>query len=551
MSPGSRNDRLVNSDDRIQPTLVLSIVAMGIMAFIGILTETLTNVLFPELMAEFHVDTSTIQWLTTGYPLMVSLVTPLSSYLKRKYPLKNIFLTAILLCIAGCLIAACTLNFPMLMVARLLQGAGTGIALPLMFNIILEQSPRTRMGMFMGIGGMIVAVAPALGPTVGGLVGTFMPWRWIFAIMLPFLLVSLLLGLKNIRQMAPFEDAHINPLHVLLLAAGFVSFVFALDRGGAAITAISAGDQGAAGACAIALVLLCGAVVLLALFVVLSRRAFSPLVRLGVLHSVKFRWHLLAYVLLQFVTIGYGYMIPNASRLGFGASVLAAGTIVLPGALLGAIMGPVAGSLLDKFGPVRPMPVAMAAALLGTVLMAMLIGPGSNVIMIGVCYFVYMVGFSMCFANTMTCGIAPVHPEFKADGNALFNTFQQLSGAVDTTVMSVCRGIAQSGARPSGFRLVRRGYATWCALGLHRAGFGRGRCLPSQFQGLRGQAVTVFFSDYTNVALCITSYLSVAPSRIRSCTTTRQRPSGPPIKAGVNVRRNCGSTGANSAELGI
>ena len=482
---------------------------------------------------------------------MVSLVTPLSSYLKRKYPLKNIFLTAILLCIAGCLIAACTLNFPMLMVARLLQGAGTGIALPLMFNIILEQSPRTRMGMFMGIGGMIVAVAPALGPTVGGLVGTFMPWRWIFAIMLPFLLVSLLLGLKNIRQMAPFEDAHINPLHVLLLAAGFVSFVFALDRGGAAITAISAGDQGAAGACAIAVVLLCGAVVLLALFVVLSRRAFSPLVRLGVLHSVKFRWHLLAYVLLQFVTIGYGYMIPNASRLGFGASVLAAGTIVLPGALLGAIMGPVAGSLLDKFGPVRPMPVAMAAALLGTVLMAMLIGPGSNVIMIGVCYFVYMVGFSMCFANTMTCGIAPVHPEFKADGNALFNTFQQLSGAVDTTVMSVCRGIAQSGARPSGFRLVRRGYATWCALGLHRAGFGRGRCLPSQFQGLRGQAVTVFFSDYTNVALCITSYLSVAPSRIRSCTTTRQRPSGPPIKAGVNVRRNCGSTGANSAELGI
>lgn len=80
-SPGSRNDRLVNSDDRIQPTLVLSIVATGIMAFIGILTETLTNVLFPEFMAEFHVDTSTIQWLTTGYLLMVSLVTPLSSYL--------------------------------------------------------------------------------------------------------------------------------------------------------------------------------------------------------------------------------------------------------------------------------------------------------------------------------------------------------------------------------------------------------------------------------------------------------------------------------------
>lgn len=444
--PDSGNDRPANIDDRIQPTLVSSIVATGIMAFIDILTETLTNVLFPELMAEFHVDTSTIQWLTTGYLLMVSLVTPLSSYLKRKYPLKNIFLAEILLCIADCLMAACTLNFPMLMIARLLQGAGTGTALPLMFNIILEQSPRTRIGMFMGIGGMIVAVAPALGPTVGGLVGTFMPWRWIFVIMLPFLLVSLLLGLKNIHQVVPVEDAHINPLHVLLLAIGFVSFVFALDRGGAVITAISAGDKGAVGACVFAVVLLCLSIAMLVLFAFVSRRAFSPLVRLGVLRSVKFRWHLLAYVLLQFVTIGFGYLIPNGTQLGFGASVLlVAGVLVLPGALLGAAMGPVAGSLLDKFGPVRPMSVAMAAALLGTVSMVVLIGPGSNVIMIGACYFIYMVGFSMCFANTMTCGMAPVHPEFKADGNALFNTFQQLSGAVGTTVMSVCLGMAQSG----------------------------------------------------------------------------------------------------------
>lgn len=443
--PDSGNDRPANIDDRIQPTLVSSIVATGIMAFIDILTETLTNVLFPELMAEFHVDTSTIQWLTTGYLLMVSLVTPLSSYLKRKYPLKNIFLAEILLCIADCLMAACTLNFPMLMIARLLQGAGTGTALPLMFNIILEQSPRTRIGMFMGIGGMIVAVAQALGPTVGGLVGTFMPWRWIFVIMLPFLLVSLLLGLKNIHQVVPVEDAHINPLHVLLLAIGFVSFVFALDRGGAVITAISAGDKGAVGACVFAVVLLCLSIAMLVLFAFVSRRAFSPLVRLGVLRSVKFRWHLLAYVLLQFVTIGFGYLIPNGTQLGFGASVLVAGVLVLPGALLGAAMGPVAGSLLDKFGPVRPMSVAMAAALLGTVSMVVLIGPGSNVIMIGACYFIYMVGFSMCFANTMTCGMAPVHPEFKADGNALFNTFQQLSGAVGTTVMSVCLGMAQSG----------------------------------------------------------------------------------------------------------
>lgn len=127
--------------------------------------------------------------------------------------------------------------------------------------------------------------------------------------------------------------------------------MFALDRGGSAVTAVSNGDTSATTQCVIAVVLLLIAMAALLVFAWVSHRAFSPLVRLTVLRSVKFRWHLLAYVLLQFVTIGYGYMIPNASQLGFGASVLAAGVVLLPGALLGAASAPVSGSLLDKFGP--------------------------------------------------------------------------------------------------------------------------------------------------------------------------------------------------------
>lgn len=182
-------------------------------------------------------------------------------------------------------------------------------------------------------------------------------------ILLPFLFVSLVCGLKTIHQVTPTEEAHINPLHVLCLAVGFVCFVFALDRGGSAVTAVSNGDTSATTQCVIAVVLLLIAMAALLVFAWVSHRAFSPLVRLTVLRSVKFRWHLLAYVLLQFVTIGYGYMIPNASQLGFGASVLAAGVVLLPGALLGAASAPVSGSLLDKFGSVRPMFTAMLANL--------------------------------------------------------------------------------------------------------------------------------------------------------------------------------------------
>ena len=148
-------------------------------------------------------------------------------------------------------------------------------------------------------------------------------------ILLPFLFVSLVCGLKTIHQVTPTEEAHINPLHVLCLAVGFVCFVFALDRGGSAVTAVSNGDTSATTQCVIAVVLLLIAMAALLVFAWVSHRAFSPLARLTVLRSVKFRWHLLAYVLLQFVTIGYGYMIPNASQLGFGASVLAAGVVLL------------------------------------------------------------------------------------------------------------------------------------------------------------------------------------------------------------------------------
>lgn len=357
------NNTATQDDENISINLILAILSTGIMAFIGILTETLTNVLFPGLMAEFHVDTSTVQWLTTGYLLTVALVTPLSSYFKRKLKLRTIFLTAIVLCITGCLMAACTLNFPMLMTARILQGAGTGIALPLMFNIILEQSPKSKIGMLMGVGGMVVAVAPALGPTCGR------SCRHVHAVALDFrdsaAVPVCFAGVrpKTIHQVTPTEEAHINPLHVLCLAVGFVCFVFALDRGGSAVTAVSNGDTSATTQCVIAVVLLLIAMAALLVFAWVSHRAFSPLVRLTVLRSVKFRWHLLAYVLLQFVTIGYGYMIPNASQLGFGASVLAAGVVLLPGALLGAASAPVSGSLLDKFGPVRPMFTAMLANL--------------------------------------------------------------------------------------------------------------------------------------------------------------------------------------------
>ena len=133
-------------NEKIPTRLIGAIVAVGSLAFIGILTETVMTVLFPALMREFHVDTATVQWITTIYLLAVAATMPISSFLKRRFALKTIFLAAVILAIVGSLIMIVAQAFPLLIVARIIQGIGSGVATPLMINIILEQSPRSKIG---------------------------------------------------------------------------------------------------------------------------------------------------------------------------------------------------------------------------------------------------------------------------------------------------------------------------------------------------------------------------------------------------------------------
>lgn len=190
----------MNNTQRISNKVICAVIATGLMSFCGVIVETAMNVSFPTLMKEFHVNTATVQWMTTLYLLVVAIMVPLSAILKRSFKTKQLFLTANLLFIAGVILDSFVPIFPLLLLGRLVQGLGTGIALPLMFNIILEQVPLARIGMMMGIGTLITAIAPAIGPTFGGVVATNLSWRYIFILLLPILIISLILGLLTIQQ---------------------------------------------------------------------------------------------------------------------------------------------------------------------------------------------------------------------------------------------------------------------------------------------------------------------------------------------------------------
>ncbi|MCI1634737.1 MFS transporter [Bifidobacterium sp.] len=436
-------------DATIPKKLLGAVIATGTLTFIGILTETVMNVLFPVLMKEFSVGTSTIQWLTTGYLLVVSLTVTLSSYFKRRVTLRVQFMIAVSLCLLGAIVAVSSLNFPMLLAARLLQGCGTGIALPLMFNIILEQSPKSKIGQLMGIGNLVCASAPALGPTFGGVVASVMSWRWVFVFIIPFLLVALVVGLRCIEQTEPTVAARFSALQLLTVAIGFTSVLFAIEQIGAAITSASTNNSSFLNTLIVAGLLLILGIAALLIFSQISRKSFSPLIRLGVLASASFRWHLLSYVLFPFITIGLGFVIPTVIQIGLGGSSLTAGLVVLPGAVFGAIMAPLGGMLLDRIGAVKPIFAGFIVAFCGLLLLTVF-GTRTGVVALGAYYMVYMLGFSTAYSNIMTDALNELPPALKADGNAMFSTLQQLMGAVGTTVMSVFIAVAQAGHGSTG-----------------------------------------------------------------------------------------------------
>ena len=178
-------------------------------------------------MEEFGIGTSTVQWITTGYLLILAMIIPASSYLKKRFTLKKLFVTAICLFLIGTIMAAVTPVFSLLLLGRLIQGVGTGIALPLMFNIVLEQVPAKKLGLMMGIASLITAMAPAVGPSVGGMLVSNFGWRMIFISLIPLLLLSFFLGVFSIRQVTETEKISFQWLDYIFLAAGFACFIFA------------------------------------------------------------------------------------------------------------------------------------------------------------------------------------------------------------------------------------------------------------------------------------------------------------------------------------
>ncbi|MDN2454343.1 MFS transporter [Lactobacillus sp. UCMA15818] len=405
-----------------KPMFVVAIVAL--MSFMGVLTETSMNVTFPALMSEFNESLSTVQWVTSGYLLMAALVMLTSAYMKRRFTNRQLFIIAVILFSLGDIICGSAFNFWMLLIGRMVQAGCVGICTPLMVNIILDVVSPIKLGTYIGLANLIILVAPALGPTFGGAVVAFASWRVIFWATLPLALILLVMGTKRIRQYAPIEGKYtFDWTRFLILGMALICLIIGLNDLGSHLYITFA-------------VLLITSVILTGIFVRLSSKATKALFSLSVFKEKAFLFSFLPYIMLQFSNVGINFLLPNYVQEVFQATSLIGGLILLPGSILNCFGQPIYGWMLDHLG--GKLPLYIGDILFTLSLVGLTVG-GTQLGIWGItlAYLIFAVGRSMAFGNSVAYGLEHIDKKFRSDANALYNTGQQVTGAIGTTVLAL------------------------------------------------------------------------------------------------------------------
>jgi DHA2 family lincomycin resistance protein-like MFS transporter len=421
--------------DKIPKKVIAAVIATGLLSFCGVIIETSMNVTFPTLMKEFSISTSTVQWMTSSYLLVVAIIVPTSAVLKKSFKTKTLFTAANLFFMAGVLIDAFAPSFPLLLLGRAIQGIGTGIALPLMFNIILEQVPKSRLGLMMGVGNLITGIAPAIGPTFGGIIATRLSWRWVFYLILPLLVISLLLGRWGILQKAPVQKESLDLLSMLFIAATFTGMV----TGFANLSSGNFFSLSVGGAFLLGLIGMVG-------LIWRSLTYAHPVLKLSLLGNHAFAGHVLGFFLTQIMSLGFAFLLPNYVQLVNGDSSMTAGLLVLPAGFAGAIFAPLGGRILDRFGARRPILFGMSLCLFSLLVFSLISRNMANW-QLAIVYIFYMAGMGICMGNVMTSGLRTLPSKDASQGNAILNTLQQFAGAMGTSIAAMIVSASQMGTK--------------------------------------------------------------------------------------------------------
>ncbi|QGQ48690.1 DHA2 family efflux MFS transporter permease subunit [Metabacillus sediminilitoris] len=403
--------------------MLVMIMILGV--FVAILNETLLNVALSKIMDDFEIAPSTAQWLTTGYLLVIGVLIPVTAYLIQRFTTRSLFLGAMGLFTVGTFVAAIAPGIEVLLIGRLLQAAGTGLLFPLLTNVVFSIVPIEKRGSAMGTIGIVITFAPAIGPTLSGIIVEHFSWRVLFYGVLPIALIVIIFAYVKLKNVTETTNPKIDPISLLLSTLGFGGIVYGFSSSGEGNEGWSSNEV---------LIPIAIGVVSLVLFTWRQLKISQPLLDLRTFKYNIFRMSTLIMMIVMMAMFSAMMLLPIFLQNALGYSPLEAGLIMLPGGIVMGIMSPITGRLFDKFG-------AKWLALIGLGLIANTLWQFAYITMstqystIMIFNTLLMLGISMVMMPIMTNALNELPPPLYPHGTAIISTLQQVAGAVGTALL--------------------------------------------------------------------------------------------------------------------
>ena len=410
-----------NNNKEYNTFVIAGIFLLG--AFMTFLNSTFMNVALPDIMKDLKISVSTAQWLSTGYMLATGIVMPFTAFLIDRFKTKTLFILSMGLFTIGTITGSFATNFGMLLAARIIQGAAGGLIVPLMQTVFLIIFPMEKRGFAMGIVGIVLAFAPAIGPTLSGWIINSYPWRYLFYVTLPFTIIDLILAFFLLKNVTGGKKVSMDVLSLIGSTIGFGGLLYGFSNAGN----YDWTDTN------VYVPLLIG-IAFLALFIYRQLKLDEPLLNLDVFKSKVFTFSTIIVMIAYAGLISSELMLPMYLENVRGISAFNTGLTLMPGALVMGIMNPITGILFDKYGARVLAITGLIILTLGGFGLAFLTVDTSHVYITTV-YSIRLLGISMIQMPLTTSGLNTLDRSLYSHGNAASNTLRQVAGSIGTSII--------------------------------------------------------------------------------------------------------------------
>ncbi|UYN99569.1 MAG: multidrug efflux MFS transporter [Devosia sp.] len=428
-------------DNAARNRLVIGILLVS--TFVVFLNETIMSVAIPHLMNDLGVAASAAQWLTTAFLLTMAVVIPVTGFLLQRLNTRPIFMLAMAIFSLGTLVCALAPGLELLVAGRVVQAVGTAIMMPLLMTTVMTLVPPEGRGKTMGNISIVMSVAPAIGPTIGGFILAHFDWRFMFYFTLPIAIGALVLGASRIRNVSTPRYAPLDILSVILSAFAFGGLVYGLS---------SLGEGAEHGSAIPAWVPVLVGLVAMAVFIwrqVNLSHQDKALLDLRTLQHRNYTFALVVMAIAMVALLGSSILLPIYTQNVLGLDTLQTGMILLPGGLLMGLMGPIVGRLYDRVGP---QPLLVPGVILVSLVMwsLTLVSQYTPIWAVVAGHITLSFGLALTFTPLFTASMGSVPMPLYSHASAILGSVQQVAGAAGIALFVAVMSLRTAAAASEG-----------------------------------------------------------------------------------------------------